>query len=93
MDLRASPGAPDLSRDAFASVLESGGYLARCAIPDRTALDICAAVQNGKVVGVSVTSTPRSATIDACVRHSVAGLRFPQSARLDVTRTHFGAAH
>ena len=92
IDLRAAPGAPDLSREAFASVLESGGYLTHCAIPARTALEICAAVQDGKVVGVSVASEPRNAAVSACVRRSVAALRFPQSARLDVTRTRFEAA-
>ncbi len=90
MDLRAR-AAPDLTRDAFASVLENGAYLARCAIPSRTALDICAAVQDGKVVGVSVTSDPRNPAINACVRRSVAALRFPQNARLEVTRTRFEA--
>lgn len=92
IDVGAAPGAPDLTRDAFASVLENGAYLARCTIPERTALDICAAVRDGKVVGVSVASQPRSPSINACVRRAVASLRFPRSARLDVTRTRFGAA-
>lgn len=91
-DLRAAPGAPDLTRDAFASVLENGAYLARCSVPPRTALEICAAVQDGKVVGVSVTSSPRDSAVNACVRRSVAALRFPANARLDVTRTRFEPA-
>ncbi|HEY3497555.1 MAG TPA: hypothetical protein VGK73_22815, partial [Polyangiaceae bacterium] len=92
IDLGAGRGAPDLTRDAFASVLENGSYLARCAIPARTALDICAAVRDGKVVGVSVTSAPRSPAVNACVRRAVSTLRFPHSGRLDVTRTRFEAA-
>jgi hypothetical protein len=93
MDLRAGPGAPDVSREAFASVLDNGAYLAACAIPARTALVICAAVQDGKAVGVSVTSEPHDANLNACVRRAVAALRFPRSARLDVARTRFAAAH
>lgn len=92
MDLSAGPGAPDVSREAFASVLENGAYLASCGIASRTALVICAAVQDGKVVGVSVTSEPPDANVNACVRRAVAALRFPRSARLDVTRTRFAAA-
>jgi hypothetical protein len=92
MDLRGARGGPDLTRDAFASVLENGAYLNRCEIPARTALEICAAVQDGKVVGVTVASEPRSPSINACVRRVVAGLRFPQNSRLDITRTHFAAA-
>lgn len=92
IDLRSGErGAPDLTRDAFASVLENGTYLGACSIPDRTALEICAAVQDGKVVGVSVNTEPRNAEISACVRRAVARLRFPHSARLDVTRTRFAA--
>jgi hypothetical protein len=92
IDMQGSRGAPDLTRDAFASVLENGAYLGRCEIPARTALDVCAAVQNGKVVGITVSSTPRSPSVNACVRRAVVGLRFPESARLDVTRTRFAAA-
>lgn len=93
IEIGAGRGAPDLPREAFAAVLDRGGYLARCAIPARTALDICAAVQDGKVVGVSVSSRPHDAGVDACVRRAVATLRFPTSARLDVARTRFEAAH
>jgi hypothetical protein len=92
LDLRAARGAPDLTREALASVLENGAYLARCALPASTTLDICAAVRDGKVVGVSVTTQPRNAAISSCVRRAVAALRFPRSARLDVTRTRFEAA-
>ncbi|HEV8547980.1 MAG TPA: hypothetical protein VGQ57_03110, partial [Polyangiaceae bacterium] len=93
LDLGGASRAPDLPREVFAAVLNHGAYLARCAVPARTALQICAAVQNGKVVGVSVSSEPHSAAIDACVRRGVAGLRFPSSPHVDVTRTRFDAAH
>jgi hypothetical protein len=92
IDLRGARGAPDLPREAFAAVLDDGAYLSRCSIPARTAVGICAAVQDGKVVGVSVTTEPHSSAISACVRRAVAALRFPRSARLDVARTRFEAA-
>jgi hypothetical protein len=92
IDLRGAPGAPDLTRDAFAAVLENGAYLSACAVPARTALEICAAVQDGQVVGLSVTTVPHDSAIRACVRRAVASLHFPRSARLDVTRTRFEAA-
>jgi hypothetical protein len=92
IDMGAGRGAPDLTRDAFAAVLENGSYLSACAIPARTALEVCAAVQGGKVVGVTVSSEPRDPAINACVRRAVAALRFPQNPRLDVTRTRFEPA-
>jgi hypothetical protein len=92
IDLRAAGGAPDLTRDAFAAVLETGAYLGACAVPARTALEICAAVRDGKVVGLTVTTAPHDPAIGACVRRAVAALHFPRSASLDVTRTRFEAA-
>lgn len=82
---------PDLSRDAFASILENGSYLAGCGVPEHTALDICVAVQRGAVKGVSVVTRPADAKLGACVKAAVARLRFPYSPRLDVTRTRFEA--
>lgn len=91
MDLTAARGVPDLSRDAFADVLENGAYLSPCAIPERTSLDICAAVQGGRAVGVTVVTRPEDGRVNACVRGAVASLTFPTNPRLDVTRTRFEA--
>jgi hypothetical protein len=91
MDLTAARGVPDLSRDAYAAVLENGAYLSPCAIPERTELDICAAVQRGRAVGVTVVTRPEDARVSACVRGAVASITFPTNPRLDVTRTHFEA--
>ncbi len=82
---------PDLPDEAFSRVLNHGGYLSGCSIPDGTALDICVAVQAGQVRGVSVAAHPPSAAVSGCVARAVARLRFPHSPRLDVARTHFDA--
>jgi len=92
LDLRGAPAAPDLPREAFAAVLDNGAYLGACALPPHTTLEICAAVQDGRVVGVSASTEPRNPASNACVRRAVAALRFPKSPRLDVTRTRFDAA-
>ncbi len=92
LDLRDAPGTPDLPREAFAAVLDDGAYLAPCAPPVRTSLELCAAVQDGRVVGVSASSEPRNPALNACVRRAVAALRFPKSPRLDIARTRFDAA-
>jgi hypothetical protein len=89
IDVGSARGAPDLTRGAFAGVLEHGAYLTPCSIPPRTAIEICAAVQKGNVVGVTVTTEPRDVAINACVRRAVTRLRFPRSPQLDVTRTRF----
>jgi hypothetical protein len=91
MDLTAARGVPDLSRDAYAAVLENGAYLSSCAVPDGMALDVCAAVRGGRPVGVTVVTHPTDGRVSACVRRAVASLGFPKNPRLDVTRTRFDA--
>ena len=93
MDFTKSGRAPDVSRDAYATVLEHGGYLRSCAVPAEMTLDVCAAVRDGRAVGVTVVTHPADARVAACVRNAVAAISFPKSVRLDVTRTHFDRAH
>jgi hypothetical protein len=70
-------------------VLDNGVWIARCDIPMSTSIELCVAIQAGKVIGVSVSSHPASAAIDACVKRRAAGLRFPFSSRVDIAKTHF----
>jgi hypothetical protein len=89
MDMTAARGAPDITRGAYASLLERGGYLAPCRVPESMALEVCAAVRDGRAVGITVVTHPGDARVRACVRNAVAALPFPKSPRLDVTRTRF----
>jgi hypothetical protein len=84
-------GPADVTRDAYAGILENGRYLSGCAIPDRAVFEVCAAVQNGRAVGITVSSNPPNAALNGCVRRAVSRLKFPTSPRLDVTRTRFDA--
>jgi len=89
VDLTTGRGAPDVTRDAYASVLDRGTYLASCDVPTDTALELCVAVQDGRAIGVTVTAAPGNARVVACVRRALSRLVFPVSARMDVARTHF----
>ncbi len=92
IDIRKRDNTPDLAREDFSRVLDHGGYLAGCSVPERTTVEICVAVQAGQARGVSVVTKPGSAAISACVKNAVARLRFPYSRRLDVARTRFEAS-
>jgi hypothetical protein len=81
----------DITREAYANILQNGRYLAGCRVPDRTVIEVCAAVRDGRAVGVTVVSNPPRAALDACVRSAVASLAFPKNERLDVTHTRFDA--
>jgi hypothetical protein len=80
---------PDLTAGAYAGVLSRGTYLNSCGVPPSMGVSICAAVQNGRAVGVTVRTDPPSGGIASCVRGQVFGMSFPAHPRLDVTRTHF----
>jgi hypothetical protein len=91
LTIGAARGPADITREAYASILQNGRYLAACSIPDRTVFEICAAVKDGRAVGITITSNPASPALNACVRSAVARLKFPQNSRLDVTHTRFDA--
>ena len=89
----AARGAADITRDAYASILQNGRYLAACSVPERTVFEICAAVKEGRAVGITVVSSPASPALNACVRGAVARVKFPSNQHLDVTHTRFDAVH
>ncbi len=82
-------GAPDLTQGQFASVLNNGSYLNSCSVPASTVVNICAAVQNGRAVGVTVTMQPPNPSAQSCVAGRVRGLSFPSNPKLDIARTTF----
>lgn len=91
LTIGAARGPADITREAYASILQNGRYLAPCSIPDRTVFEVCAAVKDGRAVGITVTSSPAIPALNGCVRNAVARLKFPQNSRLDVTHTRFDA--
>lgn len=92
LEIGGARGPADVSREQYAGILQNGRYLAGCSVPDRTVFEICAAVRDGRAVGITVTSSPPNASLNACVRRAVSSLKFPSSPRLDVTHTRFDAA-
>ena len=85
-------GPADTTREVYAGILQNGRYLSSCSIPERSVFEICAAVKDGRAIGITVVSSPASPKLNACVRSAVARLKFPQNQRLDVTHTRFDSA-
>lgn len=84
-------GPADITAGQYGAVLNRGSYFAHCGVPSSMSVSICAAVQNGRAVGVSVYTKPKNRGIASCVSRSVRGLSFPSNPKLDVTRTTFAA--
>lgn len=82
-------GQPDLTAGAYGAVLNKGSYLNACGVPSNTSVNVCAAVQNGRAVGVTVTTSPSNPGLNSCIAGAVRGLPFPSHPRLDVARTTF----
>jgi hypothetical protein len=82
-------GKPDLTAGAFGAVLNNGSYVIACGAPMSMTVSICAAIQNGQAVGVSVSTDPPNSGIASCIAGRVRGMRYPSAPNLDVTRTVF----
>ena len=77
------------SAGRYGAVLNRGTYFAHCRVPASTKLSICAAIQGGSAVGVTVETVPYQPRLAECVARSVLELKFPSHPRLDVTKTTF----
>lgn len=82
-------GQADLTQGQFAAVLNNGSYLNGCGVPESTQVNICAAVQNGRAVGVTVTTSPSNPAANSCVAGKIRGISFPSNPKLDIARTTF----
>lgn len=81
--------APDLTAGAYAGVLNKGTYLNACGVPSSSSVTVCAAVQNGRAVGVTVSLNPPDRSISSCVAGQIRSMSFPSHPRLDVATTTF----
>ena len=83
----------DITAGQYGAILNSGSYFAGCGVPSSMGVNICAAVQNGRAVGVTVVTSPRNPRVAGCIAASVRRLNFPSHPKLDVTRTRFAPAN
>jgi hypothetical protein len=89
--MRGDGAQPDLTAGQFGAVLNRGTYLNSCGVPPSMSVSICAAVQNGRAVGVTVRTDPPNGGIAGCIRGQVSSMSFPSNPRLDVSNTVFQA--
>lgn len=82
-------GQADLTAGQFNAILGNGSYLNACGVPGDMGVKVCAAVQNGRAVGVTVTTNPKNAGLQSCIASKVRGMSFPVHPKLDVARTSF----
>lgn len=83
-------GQADITRGQYAGIMNSGNYFSHCGVPSNVAVNICVAVQSGRAVGVTVSTTPNHGS-RTCISNAVRGLNFPSNPKLDVVRVNFAA--
>ena len=81
---------PDLGAADFGA-LNNGAMLNSCGVPPNVSVSICAAVQNGRAVGVTVSTNPANGPMNSCIRGQVFSMGFPSHPRLDIATTTFAA--
>jgi hypothetical protein len=82
-------GQADITAGQYGAILNNGQYLNACGVPSNMGVQICAAIQNGRAVGVTVTTNPRNGGIAGCIAGAIRRISFPSHPKLDVTRTTF----
>ncbi len=84
-------GKADLTDAQLGAPLNAGNgqLVTGCGLSNDSHADICAAVKQGKAVGVSVRVTPPNNKVAACIDRSTRRLPFPVSDKLDVVKTKF----
>ena len=83
---------PDIPEGQYSAVLGRGTYLAACGVPATAAVKVCAAVVNGKAVGITVDMSPHRQRLVNCVIEAIEALPFPSHPRLDVATSSFAPA-
>ena len=85
---------PDLTDAQLAAPLRHASFIGGCGAPDDMKVSVRVAVKMGHAVGVTVTTTPPSAGVAACIDRSVRSLQWPcqrQDRLRDELRTIEGA--
>jgi hypothetical protein len=84
-----SQGSADLTNAQLSAPLAHASFVVSCGAPDDMKVSVRVAVKMGAAVGVTVSTTPPSPGVAACIDRSVRGLRWPQSPKTDFVNTSY----
>jgi hypothetical protein len=85
----AGPPRP-IREGRYAATLQNGVYLRECEIGDELGVDVCAATRQGRIVGVTVQTTPHRRKIEHCLAQAIRAIEIDDSSpELDVSHARF----
>jgi hypothetical protein len=80
---------PDLTNAQLAAPLRHAAFVVSCGAPDDMKVQVRVAVRMGAPVGVTVTTSPPSGSIAACIDRAVRGIRWPANPKTDFVTTNY----
>jgi hypothetical protein len=81
--------APDLTNAQLSAPLRHASFVTGCGAPDDMKVTVRVAVKMGRAVGVTVSASPHSAGVAACIDRSVRGLQWAVSPKTDFVTTTY----
>ncbi|HRG99163.1 MAG TPA: hypothetical protein PLR99_23095 [Polyangiaceae bacterium] len=88
-DLDAVASEPELSDSDLAAPLNDPAFLTSCGVVESTVVVVKVAVRGGKALGVTVATSPPSASLSSCLDKAVRQLTWPPSAKRFSFKTRF----
>lgn len=82
------PTQPDASGADYTRALQRLN-VAACAPRAGTRVDMCVTVNQGRVIGATVTTTPSTPALAECLLRKVRALKLPVGGGTDLVRTHY----
>ena len=88
-ELNMGGGGGNLSKAQLEGPLKSGSFITACGTPGDTKVSVGVAVQMGRAVGVTVTTTPHNGAASSCIDRQVRGMSWPAIQNLESFRSSF----
>jgi hypothetical protein len=80
---------PDLTNAQLSAPLRHASFVTGCGAPDDMKVTVRVAVKMGRAIGVTVSASPHSAGVAACIDRSVRGLQWAVSPKTDFVTTTY----
>jgi hypothetical protein len=82
-------GGPDLTNAQLSGPLMHASFVPNCGAPDDMHVQVRVAVKMGVPIGVTVSTSPPSGGVAACIDRAVRGLRWPAHPKTDFVTTNY----
>jgi hypothetical protein len=89
LDMSGKKGKAELTAQQLGAPMSNSSFMAGCGLPDSANAEICVAVKQAKVMGVTVNVTPTNNRVAACIDKATRRLHFPADDRINIVKQKF----